>query len=161
MSLRLIGYGKFVLSGKGSRRTQEVGKKRTGIGYREKWMHWMGAHMRNFCNKKGRGYYRTEKEKYYLILAFSLWKKLALLCRVDVKGGNGLTQRTVMKNRTGEWYISWQGRAGCLGWWWVRVFHVFYCVWLFLWSMCFYTCKQTSAACEFSMNPYIINQKKP
>lgn len=36
MSLRLIGYVKFVLSGKGSRRTKEVGKKRIGIGYREK-----------------------------------------------------------------------------------------------------------------------------
>lgn len=65
----------------------------------------MGTHVRNFCNEKGRGYYRTEKEKYYLILAFSLWKKLALLCRLDVKGGDGLTQCAVMKNLSGEWYI--------------------------------------------------------
>lgn len=34
MSLRLIVYSKFVLSGKGSRRTQEVGKKRIQIGYK-------------------------------------------------------------------------------------------------------------------------------
>lgn len=71
----------------------------------------MRAHMRNFCNKKGRGYCRIEKEKetgtekYYLILAFSFWKKLVVLCRVDVKGGDSLNQCTMMKNRTGEWYI--------------------------------------------------------
>lgn len=64
----------------------------------------MRTHMRNFCNKKGRGCCRTEKEKH-LILAFSFWKKLMVLCRVDVKGGNSLAQYTVMKNRTGEWYI--------------------------------------------------------
>lgn len=45
------------------------------------------------------------KEKYYLILAFSFWKKLAVLCRVDVKGGNKLIQSNMMKDRTGEWYI--------------------------------------------------------
>lgn len=45
------------------------------------------------------------REKYYLILAFSFWKKLAVLCRVDVKGRDSLTQSNMMKNRTGEWYI--------------------------------------------------------
>lgn len=61
--------------------------------------------MRNFSNKKGRGCCRREKEKYYLILAFSFWKKLVVLSRTDIKGVNSLTQSTVMKNRTGEWYI--------------------------------------------------------
>lgn len=31
-----MDYGKFVLSGKGLRRIQEVGKKRIGIGDKEK-----------------------------------------------------------------------------------------------------------------------------
>lgn len=101
MSLRLIVYGKFVLSGKGSRRTQEVGKKRIETGYREKWMHGRRARLRNFCNKKGRGCCRTEKEKYYLMLAFAFWKKL-VLCRIGVQRGDSLTRYTVMKNRTGE-----------------------------------------------------------
>lgn len=57
--------------------------------------------MRNFCNKKGRSCCRTEKEKYYLMLAFSFLKKL-VLCRIGVKRGNSLTQYVVMKNRTGE-----------------------------------------------------------
>lgn len=40
------------------------------------------------------------KEKYYLIAAFSFWKKLTVLCRVDVKGGNSLTWSNMMKTRT-------------------------------------------------------------